>query len=106
MKGQRILRLALVLMTVGSMAGMTPLGAAANTFRCTNPYSQATWDIEVDDKRGTADSFPATITQSQISWHDTLHGGYYYLDRTSGDLTVVFASSTGGFALHDKCHPG
>jgi hypothetical protein len=30
--------------------------------------------------------FPAKITGSQIAWHDTLHGGYYFLDRATGAL--------------------
>ena len=55
-------------------------------------------------RRGTADSFPAEITGSQIAWHDTLHGGYYYLDRASGALTFLNASSTGGYATHHTCH--
>ncbi|MGH6813028.1 MAG: hypothetical protein ACREDM_12040 [Methylocella sp.] len=53
--------------------------AAAITFRCTNPKSGTTWDLKVDYDRSTADSFAAEITESQVAWHDTLHGGYYYL---------------------------
>ncbi|MGH6846651.1 MAG: hypothetical protein ACREC0_04205 [Methylocella sp.] len=63
--------------------------AAAITFRCTNPKSGTTWEVQVDCDRGTADSFPAEITESQIAWHDTLHGGYYLLDRASGALTFM-----------------
>jgi hypothetical protein len=33
----------------------------------------------------------------------SLHGGYYYLDRASGALTFLNASSTGGYATHYKC---
>jgi ABC-type glycerol-3-phosphate transport system substrate-binding protein len=78
--------------------------AAAITFRCTNPKSGTTWDVIVDYDRSTADSFQAEITGSQIAWHDTLHGGYYYLDRASGALTFLNASSTGGYATHHTCH--
>jgi hypothetical protein len=78
--------------------------AAAVTFRCSNPTSGTTWEVKVDYDRRTADSFPAEITESQIAWHDTLHGGYYYLDRASGALTFVNASSTGGYATHHTCH--
>jgi len=77
--------------------------AAATTFRCTNPKSGTTWEVKVDYDRGTADSFPAEITGSQIAWHDTLHGGYYYLDRATGALTFLNASSTGGYATHHTC---
>lgn len=78
--------------------------AEAVTFRCTNPKSGTAWEVKLDYDRGTADSFPAEITESQIAWHDTLHGGYYYLDRASGALTFLNASSTGGYATHHTCH--
>jgi hypothetical protein len=58
--------------------------AATLTFRCTNPKSATTWEVIVDYDRSTADSFPTEISGSQIVWHGTLHGGYYYLDRASG----------------------
>ena len=50
-----------------------------------------------------ADSNPARINEAQISWHDTTDGGNYTLDRKSGELTVVVASSTGGYFLHHRC---
>jgi hypothetical protein len=75
-------------------------------FQCTNPKSGTTWDVKVDYDRSTADSFPAEITGSTIAWHDTLHGGYYYLDRASGALTFMNASSNGGYSLHHICHAG
>jgi hypothetical protein len=78
--------------------------AATFTFRCINPKSGTTWEVKVDYDRSTADSFPAEISGSQIVWHDTLHGGYYYLDRASGALTFRNASSTGGYATHHTCH--
>jgi ABC-type glycerol-3-phosphate transport system substrate-binding protein len=78
--------------------------AAAMTFRCTNPKSGTTWEVKVDYDRSIADSFPAKITGSQIAWHDTLHGGYYSLDRASGALTFQNASSTGGYVTHHTCH--
>lgn len=71
--------------------------------RCTNPVSGATWDTKINFENKTADSFPATITEESIKWHNVLQGGQYSLDRISGELTVLFASSTGGFALKDKC---
>ncbi len=78
--------------------------AAAIIFRCTNPKSGTTWDVIVDYDRSTADSFQAEITATQIAWHDTVHGGYYYLDRASGALTFLNASSTGGYVTHHTCH--
>jgi hypothetical protein len=84
--------------------GVGSAHAAAITFRCTNPKSGTTWEVKVDYDRSTADSFPAEITLSQIAWHDTLRGGYYDLDRASGELTFRNASSTGGYATHHTCH--
>ncbi len=82
-----------------------PVAAAVGTVRCTNPYSGTTWDVAIDYDRRLADSFPAQITQSQITWHDTVRGGYYFLDRASGALTIRYASSTGGFSIHHECRP-
>ena len=79
------------------------LNAAPVTLRCTNPASGAVWDIKIDYQNATADSFPAKISGERIKWHNVLHGGYYEFNRRSGDLTVVYASSTGGFTLRDKC---
>jgi hypothetical protein len=87
-----------------SVLGSWQHGHAKETrFACRNPSSGATWDIKVDDQRSLADSFPARITNISITWHDTRHGGFYELDRRTGALTVRYASSTGGYALHDVC---
>jgi len=81
------------------------LGAAAPTtsVTCTNPYSGTSWQIEIDYARGTVDANPAKISADSISWHDPHDGGNYTLDRASGALTVIVASSTGGYFLHDRC---
>lgn len=71
--------------------------------RCRNPVSGVSWNIPVDLRSGTVDSFPATITPRIIAWHDRTHGGSYRFDRASGVLTVILPSSTGGFSLHDNC---
>lgn len=76
-------------------------GAAAIT--CTNPYSGTSWEIKVDYDRATVDANPARIRESDISWHDASDGGNYTLDRKSGKLTVIVASSTGGYFLFDRC---
>jgi hypothetical protein len=70
---------------------------------CTNPASGATWQISIDFDRATVDSNPARVSDAEVSWHDAKDGGNYTLDRHSGDLTVVVASSTGGYFLHDRC---
>jgi hypothetical protein len=70
---------------------------------CANPASGATWRIAIDYDRGTVDSNPARITDTQISWRDARDGWRYTLDRKTGKLTVVLASATGGNFLHDQC---
>jgi hypothetical protein len=70
---------------------------------CTNPAGHASWQIRIDFQRSTVDSNPARITEDKITWRDRTDGGNYTLDRTSGNLTVVIASSTGGYFLHDHC---
>jgi hypothetical protein len=76
-------------------------GQAAVT--CTNPTSGATWQIRIDYDYSTVDSNPASISESQIKWRDAKDGWNYTLDRKSGNLTVVLASSTGGNFLYDRC---
>lgn len=77
--------------------------AAELRFACRNTSSGASWEIDVDEGRSLADSYPARISDDSISWHDNRHGGFYELDRRTGALTVRYASSTGGYALHDVC---
>jgi hypothetical protein len=57
----------------------------------------------IDYDRVTVDSNPAQISAAKISWHDAKDGGNYTLDRVSGNLTVIVASSTGGYFLYDRC---
>jgi hypothetical protein len=73
------------------------------TVTCINPASGASWRIAIDTDRGTVDSNPARITDSEISWRDTKTGWRYSLDRKTGKLTVVLASATGGNFLYDQC---
>ena len=91
------------------------LGAAVSTnnsaaqpgaiFRCTNLASGANWQIRIDYEKSTVDSNPARISSTTISWHDRTAGGNYTLDRKSGNLTVIVASSTGGYFIYDRCKP-
>jgi hypothetical protein len=77
-----------------------PHGETAIT--CSNPASGATWQIRIDYDRSTVDSYPARISDAEISWRDTNRWNYR-LDRKSGELTVVLASATGGNFLHHRC---
>lgn len=96
------IRQAAVLLAVAAPAAAQPLhGQRAMT--CTNPYSGATWQIRIDYDRATVDANPARISDDTIAWHDAKDGGNYRLDRASGKLTVVVASSTGGYFLYDRC---
>src|ERR1700761_3031565 len=84
-----------------TVAGAAP--HAVTTLVCTNPAGHVSWHIRIDFDKGTVDSNPARISAAQISWRDATDGGNYTLDRKSGDLTVVLASSTGGYFIHDRC---
>ena len=70
---------------------------------CTNTSSGTTWRISIDYDRATVDANPAQIGAGAITWHDAKDGGNYTLDRASGTLTVVVASSTGGYMLRHHC---
>jgi hypothetical protein len=72
---------------------------------CVNPASGATWQIRIDYDKSTVDSSSARITDTAVSWRAT-DGGNYMLDRKSGELTAIIASSTGGYFLHDRCALG
>ena len=102
-----LIRLAAALAVLTAPVAAAPAGAKAvaggTDITCTNPYSGATWRIRLDTARGTVDAYPARIGTDEISWHDAKDGGNYTLDRHSGALTVVLASSTGGYFLHDNC---
>lgn len=98
------------LAAIGALAaGMAVSAVAAQpgetAMTCTNPVSGASWQIRIDYDRATVDSNPARIGEATISWHDAKDGGNYTLDRKSGNLTVIVASSTGGFFLYDRCRP-
>lgn len=77
--------------------------ATESALTCSNPSSGTQWQIRIDYARSTVDSYPASITEAKISWRDASDGGNYTLDRKSGDLTVVVASSTGGYFIYDHC---
>lgn len=101
----RRLALGVAAITVAATAPTAALADAhpATTLVCTNPVSHVSWQIRIDFARSRVNSNPASIGEAKISWHDPTDGGNYTLDRKSGDLTVVVASSTGGYFLHDRC---
>jgi hypothetical protein len=70
---------------------------------CSNLASGVSWQVRIDYDKGTVDSNPARISDTQISWHDATDGGNYTLDRKSGNLTAIFASSTAGHFIYDRC---
>ena len=72
-------------------------------FNCTKLASGVGWQIKINFQASTVDSNPARISNTTISWRDAADGGKYSLDRSTGDLTVVIASSTGGYFIHDRC---
>ncbi len=76
---------------------------AVTTALCTNLASGTSWRITIDFAKATVDYYPARISVARISWHDAKDGGNYTLDRKSGKLTVIFASSTGGYFIYDQC---
>jgi hypothetical protein len=91
---------ALALIFAAPATGYAQHGAKA--VACTNNASGASWQINIDYDNSTVDTLPASIGADQISWHTT-DGQFFKLDRKSGDLTVVLASSTGGFFVYDRC---
>ena len=79
--------------------------ASETAITCVNPASGATWQIKIDYDKSTVDSSSARITDTAVSWR-AMDGGNYMLDRKSGELTAIIASSTGGYFLHDRCALG
>ena len=70
---------------------------------CINPMSGTSWQIAIDFDRATVNSNRAEITAAKIAWFDPTDGSNYTLDRKSGALTAIVASSTGGYFRHARC---
>jgi len=88
------------------MMGLTTRSdAQPSAVTCTNAASGMSWQIRIDYDSRTVDSNPAQISASEISWHDAHDGTNYTLDRKSGNLKAVGASSTGGYFLFHRCQP-
>ena len=101
--------LPLLLLVIVFAPALASFAAAAQggqkTIACTNPASGASWEIKIDYDRRTVDANPARIGDAEITWRDLKDGRNYALDRKSGDLTVIVASSTGGNFLYHRCAP-
>ena len=101
----RVLAAGIVCLAAGvampSLSGNAQEGAAAIT--CTNPVSNASWQIKVDYAKATVDTYPAKISAGQISWFDPKDLSNNTLDRKTGNLTTSIASSTGGYFRPGRC---
>ncbi len=95
--------LAALAISVAALAISGTAQGSETPISCTNPVSGASWRIKIDYDKRTVDSNPASISDVEISWHDPKDGGNYTLDRKSGKLTVIIASSTAGHFLYDQC---
>jgi hypothetical protein len=84
---------------------VSPVFGAEAVLGCTNVVSGTAWEIKINFEKSTVDSNPARITNTEIAWHDATGGGNYTLDRKTGQLTAIFASSTGGYFIHHLCRP-
>jgi hypothetical protein len=105
----RIRRLAAAIFTLVSGSAIpTSSGHAAEVgllhLRCTNAAGGANWPIVIDLDQHLVDSFPARITETWVSWRNP-NGGVYELERSTGNLQLRAASSTGGYFLHYNCKP-
>lgn len=96
-------RLGIAIVALGMAAPQAGLAAREIPVTCTNPASGASWTIRIDFDRQTVNSNSARISPAQISWHDMHDGSNYTLDRKTGALTAITASSTGGYFLYDHC---
>jgi len=78
-----------------------PPDAAA--IECVNADNGFAWTMRLDARAGAVDGWPARFEARRISWRDGADGGAYVLDRETGALTIVRASSTGGYTSFDHC---
>ena len=78
-----------------------PHGETAIT--CTNPASGATWQIRIDYDRSTVDSYPAHISDAEISWRDDEWRELHGLTANREILRSCSRRATGGYFLHHRC---
>ena len=105
MFGNQVLAAGIIGLLAGSAVAASSSDAqqSRTAVTCTNPVSGASWQIVIDYRKSIVDSYPAEITEDEISWFDPKDGGNYTLDRKSGNLTASVASSTGGYFRHGRC---
>ncbi|HEY1932427.1 MAG TPA: hypothetical protein VGG99_10475 [Acetobacteraceae bacterium] len=84
-------------------AGPGPGAPQRSVITCTNTASGTTWTIDIDYARSTVDGIPADIDAGEIYWKDPKDLRNYTLDRKTGKLTVIAASSTGGSMWFNRC---
>jgi len=75
----------------------------AAAIECVNPESGYVWRLRLSRAANTVDGWPARFSVQHISWHDRADGGFYELELATGALTIVRASSTGGYMSFDRC---
>jgi hypothetical protein len=75
----------------------------AATIACVNRDNGFAWTVRLDPAARAVDGWPARFEARRISWRNSADGGAYELDRASGALTIVRASSTGGYMSFDSC---
>jgi hypothetical protein len=75
----------------------------AAAIECVNPDSGFAWRLRLSRAASTVDGWPARFAAERISWHDRADGGFYELELATGALTIVRASSTGGYTSFDRC---
>ncbi len=92
-----------IALAIGANVSVAAAQSGETAMTCTNPVSGTNWQLKIDYGRNTVDSNPAQIGNATITWHDAKGGGNYTLDRKSGDLTIVVASSTGGAFFYHRC---
>ena len=95
--------LALAAPALAALAAPALAQHGASAMTCTNPASGAAWQIAIDYDRGTVNANPARISDAEITWHDPSDNGNYTLDRKTGNLTMIVASSTGGAFFYHRC---
>ena len=89
-----------------ALAATLPAHAALGAvlrYRCLNPVSGARWTLRIDLAAGRVDGARASIDAHTITWTDPTDGARARLDRHSGQLTLVRASSTGGWVQQAAC---
>jgi len=89
----------------GGDGGGSAVPAGTSSLRCVNPSSGYAWTVRIDEAHGRIDGLPAEIGARRLRWRDASDGTVYELDRGSGELNVIRASSTGGYILTDRCRP-